>query len=57
LLLLLRPCYTRALKKLSNINDAIDGIINPTRGNTEEDEYEQWKRELIVGKGTDPIQY
>ncbi|KAF7455617.1 Kup K+ transporter [Pyrenophora tritici-repentis] len=52
-----RPCYTRAPKKPSNIDDAIDGIIDPTRGNTEEDEYEQWKREPIVGKGTDPIQY
>ncbi|KAK1912841.1 hypothetical protein P3342_004777 [Pyrenophora teres f. teres] len=48
---------TRAPKKPSNIDDAIDGIIDPTRGNTEEDEYEQWKREPIVGKGTDPIQY
>ncbi|KAI1685775.1 Dimer-Tnp-hAT dimerization containing protein [Pyrenophora tritici-repentis] len=52
-----RPCYTRAPKKPGNIDDAIDGIIDPTRGNTEEDEYEQWKREPIVGKGTDPIQY
>lgn len=54
---LLRLRYTRALKKPSNIDDAIDGIIDPTRGNTEEDEYEQWKREPIVSKGTDPIQY
>ncbi|KAG9376615.1 Pyruvate dehydrogenase E1 component protein [Pyrenophora tritici-repentis] len=52
-----RGLATRAPKKPSNIDDAIDGIIDPTRGNTKEDEYEQWKREPIVGKGTDPIQY
>jgi hypothetical protein len=41
LLLLLRPYYTHALKKLSNINNTINGIINPTRGNTKEDKYKQ----------------
>jgi hypothetical protein len=41
LLLLLRPYYTRALKELSNINNTIDSIINPTGGNTKKDKYKQ----------------
>lgn len=39
------------------MDDAIDGIIGPTRGHTKEDEYQQSKCEPINGKGTDPIQY
>ena len=62
---LLRPRHTRAPPiQPNNIDDAIDGLIDPQQGNTcgEEDEYERWKRyEPMAAKGSDaalnPVKY
>jgi hypothetical protein len=57
-----KPRSTRAHKIPSNIDEAIDGLIDPQYGDTDkEDEYEQWKREPIAPRGSaahlDPIKY
>jgi hypothetical protein len=57
-----KPRSTRAHKIPSNIDEAIDGLIDPQYGDRDkEDEYEQWKREPIAPRGSaahlDPIKY
>lgn len=57
-----RLVHPHTHRRPSNIDDAIDGLIDPQHSNTsEEDKYEQWKREPIAAKCSDaalnPVKY